>query len=151
MHHRPTMDPARFELAASACLISICCWNAETNLGNARTCWFMLHGFCLQGRRSSTELRALIAVIPLYEYDACESWNGRGPLTRLKEVIQPHVPVRLPCYDLALLAGPWFDLSADSLAAFREQASPRPHSDGLTGGVCKEQGRIQRRMMTPAY
>ena len=32
------------------------------------------------------------------------------PLIIFKEVIQPHVPVRLPCYDLALLAGLWFDL-----------------------------------------
>jgi hypothetical protein len=32
-------------------------------------------------------------------------------LTRLlrKEVIQPHLPVRLPCYDLVLIASPTFD------------------------------------------
>jgi len=29
--------------------------------------------------------------------------------------------------------------------------SPDIRSVGLTGGVCKEQGRIQRAMMTPAY
>ena len=28
-----------------------------------------------------------------------------------KEVIQPQVPLRLPCYDLALLAEPRFDLT----------------------------------------
>jgi hypothetical protein len=26
-----------------------------------------------------------------------------------KEVIQPHLPVRLPCYDLVLIANPTFD------------------------------------------
>ncbi len=26
-----------------------------------------------------------------------------------KEVIQPHLPVRLPCYDLVLITGPTFD------------------------------------------
>ncbi|GAP61502.1 conserved hypothetical protein [Arthrobacter sp. Hiyo1] len=26
-----------------------------------------------------------------------------------KEVIQPHLPVRLPCYDLVPIAGPTFD------------------------------------------
>ena len=26
-----------------------------------------------------------------------------------KEVIQPHLPVRLPCYDLVLIASPAFD------------------------------------------
>src|SRR5664280_688310 len=28
-----------------------------------------------------------------------------------KEVIQPHLPVRLPCYDLVLITGPTFDSS----------------------------------------
>jgi hypothetical protein len=26
-----------------------------------------------------------------------------------KEVIQPHLPVRLPCYDFVLIASPTFD------------------------------------------
>ena len=35
----------------------------------------------------------------------------RGPREALlrKEVIQPHLPVRLPCYDLVLIAGFTFD------------------------------------------
>ena len=28
-----------------------------------------------------------------------------------KEVIQPHLPVRLPCYDLVLITNPTFDSS----------------------------------------
>ena len=28
-----------------------------------------------------------------------------------KEVIQPHLPVRLPCYDFVLIASPTFDSS----------------------------------------
>ena len=38
------------------------------------------------------------------------TWTGR-PVMRLlrKEVIQPHLPVRLPCYDLVLIASPPFD------------------------------------------
>ena len=47
------------------------------------------------------------------------SWNRTldepGEPTRLwllrKEVIQPHLPVRLPCYDLVLIASPTFDSS----------------------------------------
>ena len=35
--------------------------------------------------------------------------------TKIKEVIQPHVPVRLPCYDLAHLAGSWFETRRDDL------------------------------------
>ena len=37
----------------------------------------------------------------------------RGELNMLlrKEVIQPHLPVRLPCYDLVLITDPTFDSS----------------------------------------
>ena len=35
----------------------------------------------------------------------------RQPKLLRKEVIQPHLPVRLPCYDLVLIAGPTFDRS----------------------------------------
>ena len=34
-----------------------------------------------------------------------------GQVLLRKEVIQPHLPVRLPCYDLVLIAGPTFDRS----------------------------------------
>ena len=32
-----------------------------------------------------------------------------------------------------------------------DHASPKPHSDGATGGVCKERGRIHRALMTRDY
>jgi hypothetical protein len=32
-----------------------------------------------------------------------------------KEVIQPHLPVRLPCYDFVLIASPTFDGSLQRL------------------------------------
>ena len=37
--------------------------------------------------------------------------HGRRPELLRKEVIQPHLPVRLPCYDLVLIASPTFDRS----------------------------------------
>jgi hypothetical protein len=37
-------------------------------------------------------------------------WGG-GVLLLRKEVIQPHLPVRLPCYDFVPIAGPTFDRS----------------------------------------
>src|SRR5437868_2014007 len=37
--------------------------------------------------------------------DRCESTGGRQSLLR-KEVIQPHLPVRLPCYDFTPIADP---------------------------------------------
>ena len=44
-------------------------------------------------------------------HDGC-STDARGPEVLLrKEVIQPHLPVRLPCYDFVPIAGPTFDRS----------------------------------------
>ena len=34
---------------------------------------------------------------------------GSRQLLLRKEVIQPHLPVRLPCYDFVPIAGPTFD------------------------------------------
>lgn len=68
-----------------------------------------------------------------------------GPL-QPQEVIQPQVPLRLPCYDFSPLAGERFDP-----ALARDGASPLPRSGGATGGVCKEQGRIHRAMLTRGY
>jgi hypothetical protein len=35
----------------------------------------------------------------------------QGQMLLRKEVIQPHLPVRLPCYDFVPIAGPTFDRS----------------------------------------
>jgi hypothetical protein len=55
-----------------------------------------------------------------------------------KEVFQPHLPVRLPCYDLAPVTS--FTLGRSS----RSQTSGTPGSHGLTGGVYKARERIHR-------
>ena len=55
-----------------------------------------------------------------------------------KEVFQPHLPVRLPCYDLAPVIG--FTLNSAS----QQLASGPPDSHGLTGGVYKVRERIHR-------
>ncbi len=43
-----------------------------------------------------------------------------------KEVIQPHVPVRLPCYDFVPVAGPTFDGCLPFGLAHRLQVLPAP-------------------------
>jgi len=53
-------------------------------------------------------------------------------------VFQPHLPVRLPCYDLTPVTG--FTLGRSS----RWQTSGTPSSHGLTGGVYKARERIHR-------
>lgn len=41
-----------------------------------------------------------------------------------KEVIQPHLPVRLPCYDLVLITDPTFDSSLPEGLGHRLQVLP---------------------------
>lgn len=77
------------------------------------------------------------------------TFAGRGLLAPFqvkvllrKEVIQPHLPVRLPCYDFVPIASPTFDGSlpqgvgppASGVADFRD----------VTGGVYKARERIHR-------
>ena len=64
----------------------------------------------------------------------------RVPLFSRKEVFQPHLPVRLPCYDLAPITG--FTLGRPS----RSRTSGAPGFHGLTGGVYKARERIHRAM-----
>ena len=66
--------------------------------------------------------------------------DGTAVLLR-KEVIQPHLPVRLPCYDLVLIADPTFD---SSLLAVGPLASGVTDFHDLTGGVYKARERIHR-------
>ena len=71
--------------------------------------------------------------------------NGPTPLVR-KEVIQPQVPLRLPCYDLVPIA----ELTLGACLA-APAASDAPRFGGLTGGVYKAQEHIHRRMLTGDY
>ena len=58
-----------------------------------------------------------------------------------KEVIQPHLPVRLPCYDFTPIADSTFD---NCLPKVSTLASGISNSHGVTGGVYKARERIQR-------
>ena len=57
-------------------------------------------------------------------------------------MIQPHLPVRLPCYDLVLIANPTFDSSP--LQEVGPLASGVTDFHDLTGGVYKARERIHR-------
>ena len=65
-----------------------------------------------------------------------------------KEVIQPQVPLRLPCYDLVPIVELTF--GACSLAVSSATSGP-PNFRGLTGGVYKAQEHIHRSMLTCDY
>ena len=65
-----------------------------------------------------------------------------------KEVIQPQVPLRLPCYDFTPVADPTV---ACCLLAVGAQSSGRTNSHGVTGGVYKARERIHRAMLLRDY
>ena len=70
------------------------------------------------------------------------------PLALQKEVIQPPLPVRLPCYDFTPLTKHTFDSVP---LAVRLPASGTLHSDGVTGGVYKARERIHRAVLMRDY
>ena len=65
-----------------------------------------------------------------------------------KEVIQPHLPIRLPCYDFTPITTPTF---GSVLLAVRLRTSGVPGSHGVTGGVYKARERIHRGMLIRDY
>ena len=65
-----------------------------------------------------------------------------------KEVIQPHLPIRLPCYDLTPIINPTF---GSALLAVTLLTSGVADSHGLTGGVYKTRERIHYSMLTCNY
>ena len=65
-----------------------------------------------------------------------------------KEVIQPHLPIRLPCYDFTPVIMPAF---GGSSLTVRSPTSGIHDSHGVTGGVYKTRERIHRDMLIRDY
>ena len=97
--------------------------------------------FLLSSKRKSVKIDLKIGftseAIPMGLSSSCSAQILR------KEVIQPHLPIRLPCYDLVPLAPHTLD---GSLLAVRPPASGADNSGDLTGGVYKTRERIHRRL-----
>ena len=89
--------------------------------------------------------RSRLSVLTLPRYDTLVKMC---PCLHRKEVIQPHLPIRLPCYDLT----PVIESTLDScLLAVSSLALGVPNSHGLTGGVYKARERIHRGMLIRDY
>ena len=72
----------------------------------------------------------------------------RSGILLRKEVIQPHLPVRLPCYDFA----PVTSLTlTSSLPKVRPPDSGTADFHGVTGGVYKTRERIHRGVLIHDY
>ena len=65
-----------------------------------------------------------------------------------KEVIQPHLPIRLPCYDFTPVINPTF---GSVLLTVGLLASGVTDSHGVTGGVYKARERIHRGILIRDY
>jgi hypothetical protein len=70
------------------------------------------------------------------------------PYFSRKEVIQPHLPIRLPCYDFTPVTNPAVVIA---LLAVRLTTSGRTRSHGVTGGVYKTRERIHRGKLIRDY
>ncbi len=66
----------------------------------------------------------------------------------IKEVIQPQVPLRLPCYDFTPVMN---HTVVNVLPKVRLSTSGAAHSHGVTGGVYKARERIHRDMLIRDY
>ena len=67
---------------------------------------------------------------------------------RLKEVIQPQVPLRLPCYDFTPVMN---HKVVSALPKVKLPTSFAAHSHGVTGGVYKARERIHRSILICDY
>ena len=68
---------------------------------------------------------------------------GVSPLVSRKEVIQPQLPLQLPCYDFVPVTGPAF---GGRFLTVRCPTSGVTSSHDVTGGVYKARERIHRTM-----
>ena len=93
-----------------------------------------------------------VSVADIYRTGSCPLFELKFVSLRMylprKEVIQPHLPVRLPCYDFTPLTLHTFGASP---LAVGPATSGADDSGGVTGGVYKARERIHRGMLIRDY
>ena len=85
-----------------------------------------------------------LAIFGFLQVSCVGAWQS--PASSLKEVIQPHLPIRLPCYDFTPVIG---HTVASAPLAVKLPASGATNSHGVTGGVYKARERIHRGTADP--
>ena len=83
----------------------------------------------------------------LASYARCHSLHSSEKFPR-KEVIQPHLPVRLPCYDFTPVTNPALGRCSLTVSS---RTSGVVDFHGVTGGVYKTRERIQRSVLICVY
>src|SRR6187549_1841909 len=88
-----------------------------------------------QASRSDRTALRLLAMPTSTAHQTVPTPTGvRAPVFPRKEVIQPQLPLRLPCYDFTPIINPTFD---GCLLAVSSPASGIADFRGVTGGVYK--------------
>ena len=83
-----------------------------------------------------------------YQVSLCGCSEAANDAASDKEVIQPQVPLRLPCYDFT----PVIDHTVvNALPKVKLSTSGATNSHGVTGGVYKARERIHRDMLIRDY
>ena len=84
----------------------------------------------------------------LFQANSIQDQRSRGEFYLRKEVIQPQVPLRLPCYDFTPVMN---HKVVSALPKVKLPTSFATHSHGVTGGVYKARERIHRGILIHDY
>ena len=93
-------------------------------------------------------MRTLTALFVELDLIFLASVEARSRPLVFKEVIQPQVPLRLPCYDFTPVMN---HTVVTVLPKVRLATSGATHSHGVTGGVYKARERIHRDILIRDY
>ena len=137
--------PTFLLLSAKTCLVGLSGLEPLTSrLSGVRSNQLSYRPFCFSLRAAPSKLNI--------NQRMCVDLKSTRYLTisclHRKEVIQPHLPIRLPCYDFTPIINPTFDCC---LLTVSSQASGVTDSHGVTGGVYKARERIHRGMLIRDY
>ena len=137
--------PTFLLLSAKTCLVGLSGLEPLTSrLSGVRSNQLSYRPFCFSLRAAPSKLNI--------NQRMCVDLKSTRYLTisclHRKEVIQPHLPIRLPCYDFTPIINPTFDCC---LLTVSSQASGVIDSHGVTGGVYKARERIHRGMLIRDY
>ena len=137
--------PTFLLLSAKTCLVGLSGLEPLTSrLSGVRSNQLSYRPFCFSLRAAPSKLNI--------NQRMCVDLKSTRYLTisclHRKEVIQPHLPIRLPCYDFTPVIGPAF---GSSLLTVRSLTSGVTDSHGVTGGVYKTRERIHRDILIRDY
>ena len=137
--------PTFLLLSAKTCLVGLSGLEPLTSrLSGVRSNQLSYRPFCFSLRAAPSKLNI--------NQRMCVDLKSTRYLTisclHRKEVIQPHLPIRLPCYDFTPVISPAF---GSSLLAVGSLTSGITDSHGVTGGVYKTRERIHRDILIRDY